>query len=295
MQGRVAQALVGSAGAGSLGRVEVEPHRCECVDHGAGGEKVFDGEAAGIRSRGDDGDDRAVAALLLQGENPLCDCRRAAGRARENRAIKVGDAVPGWQSIAPDKNVGALAHRGVSAPTESHLKTLLAAGVTHSSRVQTSRVRILLKLELDCTPDAAWRAIRTPAVLERVAWPFTAFTSLEADGFPELWTEGDHRVLVRAFGVADVGTQIIGVSFPPPRDGARILKDSGPPVSGPLAVITRWQHQLAVSALPDGRTLYRDQLKFSAGPATLLVWPALWAFWQWRAAGIRRLSATWDA
>ena len=183
--------------------------------------------------------------------------------------------------------------RGVRPPPESHLKAFLAAWVTHSSRVQTSRVRILLKLELDCTPDVAWKAIRSPAVLERVSFPLTAFTSLEAGGFPEIWQGGDHHVLVKAFGVADVGTQNIGISFPKPRNGARIMRDSGPPLSGPLATLTRWQHQLAVSALPDGRTLYRDQLRFSAGAATLLVWPMLWAFWQWRGYRMRRLAPTW--
>jgi len=156
-------------------------------------------------------------------------------------------------------------------------------------------VRILLKLELDCSPDAAWRAIRSPAVLEQVSFPFTAFDSLEAGGFPELWSEGDHHVLVRAFGLVDAATQNIGISFPPRRDDVRIMQDSGPPLSGPLAIITRWRHRLAVSALPDGRTLYRDELSFSAGPATPLVWAGLWAFWQWRAVGIRRLAATWSA
>ena len=156
-------------------------------------------------------------------------------------------------------------------------------------------MRILLKLELDCTPDAAWRAIRSPAVLEQVSSPITAFDSLEEGGFPELWSEGDHHVLVRAFGLVDAGTQNIGISFPRRSDGVRVMLDSGPPLSGALALITRWRHRLAISALPDGRTLYRDELSFSAGLATPVVWPALWAFWQWRAVGIRRLSATWRA
>ena len=201
--------------------------------------------------------------------------------------------MPRRQRIAPHENMGCDRDRGVCTPPESHLETLLAAWVTHSSRVQTAEMRVLLKLELDCSPDAAWTAIRSPAVLERVSFPFTAFTSLEADGFPERWEAGDHRVLVRAFGIADVGTQNIGISFPKPRRGARIMRDSGPPLRGPLALLTRWNHQLAVSELPDGRTLYRDQLKFSAGAATLLVWPMLWAFWQWRGYRLRKFAPTW--
>jgi hypothetical protein len=155
-------------------------------------------------------------------------------------------------------------------------------------------VRILLKLELDCSADAAWRAIRSPAVFTQVSSPLLAFDSLEAGGFPELWPEGDHHVLVRALGVADVGTQNIGISYPQRADGVRLMQDSGPPLSGPLTLITRWRHRLAVSPLPNGRALYRDELSFSAGLATPLVWAGLWAFWQWRAAGIRRAAATWS-
>ena len=48
---------------------------------------------------------------------------------------------------------------------------------------------------------------------------------------------------------------------------------------------------MAVSALPDGRTLYRDRLDISAGIATPFIWAAMWIMWQWRAARLRRLFA----
>lgn len=154
-------------------------------------------------------------------------------------------------------------------------------------------MRILLRLELDCSPDAAWRAIRSPAVFTSVSRPFTAFSSLEPGGFPELWPAGDHRVLVRALGLVDAGTQNIGISFPQTRPGVRMMQDSGPPLAGALSLITHWRHRLAVSALPDGRTLYRDELRVDAGAATLLVWPVLWAFWQWRGYRMRSLAPSW--
>lgn len=72
-----------------------------------------------------------------------------------------------------------------------------------------------------------------------------------------------------------------------------MLVDSGGALNGAMSVITRWQHTMAVSETEDGRTLYRDQLKFGAGPLTILMWPALWAFWQWRGRRIRRLSRDW--
>lgn len=154
-------------------------------------------------------------------------------------------------------------------------------------------MRVLLKLVLDCEPDAAWRAIRSPGVLGEVSAPLTVFESLEASGFPELWEAGDHPVRVRAFGILPLGDQVIGISFPE-LPGVRAMRDTGRGLDGPLALVTEWQHTLTVAPYPGGRTLYRDQLKFSAGPLTLLMWPLYWAFWQWRAIGMKRLAPGWE-
>ncbi|PRY67520.1 hypothetical protein B0I08_106127 [Glaciihabitans tibetensis] len=170
-------------------------------------------------------------------------------------------------------------------------------------------MRVLLKLVLDCPPDAAWRAIRSPEVFGAVSAPFTRFRSLEADGYPALWTPGDHLVRVSAGGIIPIGDQVIGVSFPEPGDPGtgtrpvsysgvgsgevRIMRDGGHGIGGVLGVITRWEHTMVVSDAPGGRTLYRDRLVFEAGRMTPLLWPLYWAFWQWRAFGLRRLAPGW--
>ena len=51
---------------------------------------------------------------------------------------------------------------------------------------------------------------------------------------------------------------------------------------------------MAVSALPDGRTLYRDQLLAHAGALDLVAWYPTWAFWQWRGLRLRQLAPTWS-
>lgn len=155
-------------------------------------------------------------------------------------------------------------------------------------------MRVLLKLVLDCDPNDAWRAIRSPHVFQEVSHPFTQFTSLEGGGFPGLWQPGEHPVQVSAFGRFPLGQQIIRVSFDEDRPGTRIMHDTGRGLSGPLALINTWDHSMAISAAADGKTLYRDQLTFSAGAVSLLLWPMFWAFWQWRAAALKRLAPTWS-
>lgn len=149
-------------------------------------------------------------------------------------------------------------------------------------------MRVLLKIVLDCAPDTAWDAIRSPRVLCDVSAPLTVFESLEEGGFPERWEAGDHPVRVRAGGIVPLGDQIIGISFPDLR-GVRAMRDTGRGLSGPLALISSWQHTLTVAPTADGRTLYRDQLQFEAGALTPVLWPMYWAFWQWRGIRMRQL------
>lgn len=160
-------------------------------------------------------------------------------------------------------------------------------------------MRVLLKEILDCPPDAAWRAIRSPAVFREVSSPLLAMESLEADGFPTLWEPGEHPAMVRGLGLVPLGIQIIRLSEVTDRaDGVRILRDTGRGISGPLAAVTRWNHQMAIAADPagTGKTLYRDRLSFSAGnpAATLALWPAFWTMWQWRMLQLRQTAPSWS-
>ncbi|GAB3121942.1 hypothetical protein GCM10027056_11330 [Glaciibacter psychrotolerans] len=155
---------------------------------------------------------------------------------------------------------------------------------------------MLLKEILDCSPDAAWRALRSPAVFREVGSPLVSVTSEQANGFPTIWEEGAHPVALRALGLIPLGRQMISLGVSTRHNGdVRILRDSGHGTSGSLAALTRWDHSMAVSPDPagTGKTLYRDQLIFAAGPATLALWPGFWVFWQWRMRQLSRLAPTW--
>ena len=155
-------------------------------------------------------------------------------------------------------------------------------------------MRVLLKLTLNCDPDDAWRAIRNPAVFTAVSSPFTRFVSLEPGGFPDSGARAITPCGSPRSGWCRSGEQVIGISFPDGPDGVRLMRDSGRGVSGALAAISHWEHTMAVASAPQGRTLYRDQLDFGAGPLTILIWPVFWAFWQWRALGLMRRAPSWS-
>lgn len=157
-------------------------------------------------------------------------------------------------------------------------------------------MRVLLKFEIDCDADAAWRAIHSPAVLSELYGALLRVSPIEAT--PTSWTPGDEAAMqLHAGGVLPLGKQLIHLSDSERIvDGSRvrILRDTGIPLSGPLAGLDVWDHQMAVSAVPGrpDRTLWRDRLVFD-GIGAAAYWPALWAAWQWRELRIRQLAPTW--
>ena len=159
-------------------------------------------------------------------------------------------------------------------------------------------MRILLKLVIDCDADAAWRAVHSPRAAAELYGPLLDLEPLVPHGLPTAWSPGDDvPVQLSAFGAVPMGRQLIHVSERPvdePSGRVRIFRDSGIPLTGPLASLDVWDHQMAVSAAPGDptKTLWRDRLVIGSASAPVL-WPVLWSVWQWRAARIRALAPTW--
>lgn len=160
-------------------------------------------------------------------------------------------------------------------------------------------MRIMLKLVLNCDADAAWRALHSPRAVAELYGPIVQLAPLESGGLPSRLDPGaDVPVELRLAGVVPLGRQLIHVSERHERDGfgpVRILRDSGIPLTGPLAALDVWDHQMAVSPAPGDptKTLWRDRLVIG-GAAAPALWPLMWATWQWRGARLRALAPTWS-
>ncbi len=158
-------------------------------------------------------------------------------------------------------------------------------------------MRILLKLVVDCDADAAWRALHSPRAVAELYGPFLELRPMAVEGLPTSLTPGtDMPVSLTAAGLP-FGQQLIHASdryVEDSRGPVRILRDSGIPLTGPLASLDVWDHHMAVSPAPGdpARTLWRDRLVIG-GAAAPVLWPVLWTVWQWRAARIRAMAPTW--
>jgi hypothetical protein len=157
-------------------------------------------------------------------------------------------------------------------------------------------MRVMLKFQIDCDADAAWRALHSPAVLAELYSPLIALRPMTP--IPtQLEHGGDTAVEMRMWGAVGIGKQLIHTTDREVDENGvrvRILRDSGIPLTGPLASLDVWDHQMAVSPVPGrpDRTLWRDRLTVRGMTAPVL-WPTLWASWQLRQARITALARTW--
>lgn len=169
-------------------------------------------------------------------------------------------------------------------------------GDSRAAMGEDEAMRILLKLVIDCDADAAWRALHSPRAVAELYGPLLEMDPLT--DAPPTWEPGmDVPVRLSLAGGVPMGRQLISVSERELSDAhgpVRVFRDSGIPLTGPLASLDVWDHQMAVSPAPGDpdRTLWRERLVIGGRTAPLL-WPVLWSTWQWRAARIRALAPSW--
>ncbi len=159
-------------------------------------------------------------------------------------------------------------------------------------------MRILLKLTLDIDADAAWRALHSPRAIAELYGPLLEMEPMAAGGLTHRLSPGDDvPVRLKLAGAIPLGEQLIHVSereLDGPDGPIRVFRDSGIPLTGPLASLDVWDHQMAVSPAPGwpNKTLWRERLVIG-GASAPLIWPVMWTMWQWRGARLRSLAPGW--
>lgn len=159
-------------------------------------------------------------------------------------------------------------------------------------------MRIRTVFRVDCSAETAWHAAHSPAAAARLYAPLMRMVPLTG-AMPLRFSSGDRvEVSLRLFDVLTLGTQSISITdiersgFPP---GARTMRDGGRPLSGPLALLRDWNHEITVwptgtdSGTGRSTAVWHDELTVGGAAAPLFA-PILWPMWQWRKHRLRRLA-----
>lgn len=143
-------------------------------------------------------------------------------------------------------------------------------------------MQIELSTLLDCSFEQAEAHVRTPRLLEYVAYPLIRFTPISPGTFPKQWSTGTHWVGLRILGFLPFGKQAIVISYPEAVEGF-LLRDNGH-----SALVRVWDHTITIKA-EAGRTWYTDTVNINAGLLTLPIWLFAKVFYHHRQRRWRKL------
>lgn len=96
------------------------------------------------------------------------------------------------------------------------------------------------------------------------------FRPAQGRAWPSHWGPGELPLRMRLLGVLPMGSQTVRVSLEPPEDpsGWPTLRDNGEGL-----LMRRWDHRIFLRALPDGSTLYTDEIEVTARHLPWLMTP----------------------
>jgi len=132
-------------------------------------------------------------------------------------------------------------------------------------------MRVSIETLIEAPADTVWSHLHSSALLEHVAWPLQRFVPIDPPELPAIWTEGDYKVGLRAFGFIPLGYQRIGIRILKAEGWPRILRDDG---GGQL--VRKWDHRIDIEPAGRAATRYRDTVDIDAG----LLTPAIWLYAQ---------------
>ncbi|WP_336652560.1 MULTISPECIES: hypothetical protein [unclassified Leucobacter] len=169
-------------------------------------------------------------------------------------------------------------------------------------------VRIAVAAALDCSADAAWRAAHSPAAAGQLYRPLLQMRPRGGAQFPAVFETGSRvDVALRFFGVLPAGTQRIVIVDLDAQEAnsraagsqtvgsqARTMRDAGCPLSGPLALISSWNHEITIIPAGPRSAVWRDELTIGGWFAPLAA-VVLWPMWRWRVQKLRKLARGWRA
>lgn len=158
-------------------------------------------------------------------------------------------------------------------------------------------VRIKIVVRVGCSADAAWEAAHSPAVAERLYRPLLRMQPRDGAPFPARFDSGDRiDVTLLLFRACAVGVQQIVIEdLIGHGDGceSRSMRDAGRPVSGPLSLLSSWNHEITISPAGRRAAIWHDELTVGGAFAPVAA-VILWPMWHWRAVRLRKLARDWN-
>lgn len=157
-------------------------------------------------------------------------------------------------------------------------------------------MQIRTVVPMECSANIAWRAVHDPAVATKLYWPLLQMRAKFGAQLPQAFVSGSQvDVALYFFGRFCVGSQRITIEDLPQdkfAPGTRTMRDAGMPLSGPLALLKYWNHEISICPTRFHTAIWKDELTIG-GIFAPVFFVLLQPMWHWRGTKLRRLARHW--
>lgn len=131
-------------------------------------------------------------------------------------------------------------------------------------------MRVHLSTPLSAPPEWVAAQLQSTAVFRHITAPLIQFHPARGTEWPTHWAPGELALHMRLLGVLPMGPQNVRISIEPAAQsgGWPTLRDNGEGV-----LMRHWDHRITLQPLPDGRTLYTDDIEVVARHLPWLMTP----------------------
>ena len=135
---------------------------------------------------------------------------------------------------------------------------------------------------LKSPPDQVFDNLKNPSIFSEVSAPFLKFVPVRPKKFPNRYKSGECYVVKVCFlRFFVIGEQEINPVFEESK-ASKIFRDSGKGLSGPLSLVSKFEHKMTLTHGFGKNTILSDELEFEAGLLTPLLGISFFVFWKWR-------------
>lgn len=160
-------------------------------------------------------------------------------------------------------------------------------------RMTHTRIRVVFPIA--CPADVAWRQAHSPAAAAALYRPLLTMEALTGE-MPERFLPGTSiDVSLKTWGGLPAGTQRISIDDVTRHDipaESRTMRDSGRPLTGPLALLRGWNHEISIWPMGQSAAVWHDELTLQ-GAFAPLAGLVLRPMWWWRKYKLQQLARDW--
>jgi len=140
-------------------------------------------------------------------------------------------------------------------------------------------MKFTTSININWPVEKTFDALKSPAMMQQVAWPLVKFKPVEPAVFPDKWQDGStYKMKMYLLGFLPMGWQELKISSQyNEKENKYLLNDVGPGWA-----VKWWDHKVELKRVSEKVTHYDEELNLTTGLLSPIIWLGMSLLFKWR-------------